>query len=117
MSYRISIQYLLQKHGFADYQQYTLEEVENLKWTSNDSSLTPHDLFRKVTYELQDIVNTVEIRYLHADKHGTEATILDLKALKGSIQEQRHRDFGRCYTFTPDVRAQKLGIGSIRTTL
>ena len=46
-----------------------------------------------------------------------EATILDLKSLKGSIKEQRHRDFGRCYTFTPDVRAQKLGIGSIRTTL
>ena len=66
---------------------------------------------------MKDIVNTVEIRYLHADKHGMEATILDLKSLKGSIKEQRHRDFGRCYTFTPDVRAQKLGIGSIRTTL
>ena len=117
MTNRISKQYLLQKHGFSDYQQYTLEEVANLKWTSNDSSLTPHELFEKVTYELQDIVNSVEIRYLHADKHGVEATVLDLKSLKGSIKEQRHRDFGRCYTFTPDVRAQKLGIGSIRTTL
>ena len=108
---------MLQKHGFADYQHYTLEEVENLRWTSNDSSLTPHDLFRKVTYELKDIVKTVEIRYLHADKHGLEATILDVKSLKDSIQEQRHRDLGRCYTFTPDEPQRKLGIGSIGTTL
>ena len=107
----------MQKHGFSSYEQYTQEEIENLKWTSNDSSLTPDELFRKATYELKDIVKTVEIRYLHADKHGIEVTFLDLEALKGSIQEQRHRDHGRCYTFTPNSRVQKLGIDSIRTTL
>ena len=92
-------------------------DVENLKWTSNDSSMDPRELFRKATFDLTDIVQSIEIRYLHADKHGNEATLVNLESIHGSIKEQRHRDHGRCYTFLPDVKVQQLGIDSIRTTL
>merc|ERR1711953_700883 len=66
----------------------------------------PHAILRL------EIVKRVYIRYFKADEAGSTNTVLDLKdpATNPSIQEQRHRGFGRCYTLYPAEEILKLGV-------
>ena len=67
-------------------------------------------LFLKATYSLEELVKKVRIRYLEADKNGTFSEVLQLKETAKWVTEQRHRNFGRCYTFYPEKYMQELGI-------
>ena len=59
----------------------------------------------------------LKIRTIFADQYGTYSFDVDLKTIHGSIIEQRHRMFGRCYTYQPEEAIRKLGIYYINAEL
>ena len=68
-------------------------------------------LFMDATYNLTGIVKRIKIRYIRADKDGIMSIEnLDLKNNLDSFKEQRHRSFGRCYTFYPRKSIRDLGV-------
>ena len=88
-----------------------------MKWESIDTSVNPRALFELVTYDFTEIVKEIEVQFSHKDKHGNQGTVIKLDGIMESVQEQRHRDLGRCYTFRPGTSIRKLGIDSIKTSL
>ena len=118
---------VLLAHGISSEKRYNYKT--DLNWTSNQDDVTESDLFHLATRNLSEIVKRVYVRYFKADvrymkiqffslhkcdfqEDGSTNTVLDLSdpATNPSIQEQRHRGFGRCYTLYPDEKIQKLGV-------
>ena len=79
--------------------------------------MDPQELFRQATYNFSEIVKKIEVRFFHADQQGNKRADVNLEDTRNSVQEQRHRNLGRCYTFRPDLGIRKLGVDSIRTYL
>ena len=79
-------------------------------WSSNDTTVDQQTLFKNVTYDFDEIVKRIYIRFIKADTNGKTNTEISLTGNSNSIKEQRHRSFGRCYTFYPDARVRSLGV-------
>ena len=88
-----------------------------MNWTSNDENTSTQKLFNDATYSLKELVKRIKIRTIYADKHGSYSFDVDLNILHNSITEQRHRMFGRCYTYHPEKKFRDLGIYYINTEL
>ena len=88
-----------------------------MKWTSNDTSVDPQELFLLATYNVSEIVNKIEVRFNHADNNGNKGATINSEDIIDSVQEQRHNHLGRCYTFRPHSDMRTLGVDSIRTYL
>ena len=88
-----------------------------LTWNSNDTSVDQQELFKDATYNLTEIVKQISIRFIQADKTGKTNTDIDLEDNLDSIKEQRHRKFGRCYTFHPTKAIRDLGVYYIKAQL
>ena len=84
---------------------------------SNDSKVSPQQLFVDATYSLNDIVKKINIRFIRADKNGTFSENVGVHNNQNLIKEQQHRKFGRCYTLSPDSRMRSLGIYYIKLQL
>ena len=69
------------------------------------------------TYNFTEIVKRIYVRFIQADKNGETNMNIDLKDNFESIQEQRHRGFGRCYTFHPKKEIRDLGVYYIKAYL
>ena len=70
-----------------------------------------------LTYNFTEIVKKIEIRLLHFDRHGNKSTVIYLEDTVDSVQEQRHHNLGRCYTYRPELGIRTVGVDSIRTYL
>ena len=104
-----------------------------LNWTSNDTSVSETELFEKATYEVDELVKRFYVRFFKAnpvsynfsilfvgiwyskeffskDLDLSTNTKLELSNDNPSIQEQRHRSFGRCYTIYPAENIRSVGI-------
>ena len=103
------------EHGIASIKRYNYKE--NLNWTSNNTDISPQQLFLNATYSLTDIVKKIDLRFLKSDEKGMFTEKLNLQKSNNLIQEQRHRKFGRCYTLSPDSRMRRLGIYYIKIQL
>ena len=114
-----------QEHGISSRKNYNDGRKDRtLTWSSNDSSVDQQELFRDATYNFTEIVKRIYIRFIQADTNGKVGEIgktnLDLKNKTilednlDSIQEQRHRGFGRCYTFYPKKEILDLGVYYIK---
>ena len=66
---------------------------------------------------MTEVVKSLKIRTIFEDIHGTYKFAIDLNKIEDSITEQRHRGFGRCYTYHPEERLRKLGIYYINAEL
>ena len=88
-----------------------------MNWTSNDTSIDPQELFLLATYNVSEIVNKIDIRFFHADPNGNIDATINSEDIINFVQEQRHRNLGRCYTFRPDSDMRKRGVDSIRISL
>jgi hypothetical protein len=88
-----------------------------LSWTSNDTNTSDQKLFNEATLSLKEIVKRLQIRTIFADKHNSHSFVVDLDILHNSITEQRHRKFGRCYTYHPEKKMRDLGIYYIKAEL
>ena len=78
---------------------------------------TEQQLFVDATYSINDIIRTISIRYLQADKNGKFSEGLKIQDNASWVSEQRHRKFGRCYTFYPDTDMKYIGIYYIKIEL
>ena len=79
--------------------------------------MNDQQLFSDATYSLREIVKRIKIRTMFADQHDTYSFVVDLSKIQDTITEQRHRMFGRCYTFHPEERLRHLGIYYIKAEL
>ena len=104
-----------QSNGIPSMENYNLKY--NLNWTSNDTEISKQQLFNDATYSLEEIVKRIKVRTIFDDIHGTHTFEVDLNKIQDTITEQRHRAFGRCYTYHPEERMRKLGIYFINAEL
>ena len=89
----------------------------DLNWTSNNSEITKQQLFAKATFELSEVVKKLKIRTIGADDSHSYSFEVDLSMAKHSFTEQRHRKFGRCYSYCPEHHFRELGIYYITIVL
>ena len=90
---------------------------DNTTWTSNDTTVSHKQLFNKATYSLNEIIKRLLVRTIFADKHGGYTFEVDVSKRQESLIEQRHRAFGRCYTFHPEKKLRGLGIYYVKAEL
>ena len=88
-----------------------------LTWISNDTYVDQQELFKLATYKFTEIVKRIFVRFIQSDKNGKTGTDIALEDNLDSIKEQRHRNFGRCYTFHPEKNIRDLGVYYIKAYL
>ena len=108
---------LFQQHGIPSVKNYNYGKTRNLTWTSNDTLVDQQELFKIATYNFTEIVKQIYVRFMQADPNGRTETYIDVKDNSDSIKEQRHRFFGRCYTFHPELAIRSLGVDYIKAYL
>ena len=103
--------FLQKENGILSIDHYNDLRKHNLNWTSNDTSMSSHELFNMATYSFDDIVKSINARTVYEDDNGDfKLTALDMDETHNSVVEQRHRRFGRCYTYCPETPLKELGI-------
>ena len=88
-----------------------------MKWTSSNKNVSDRQLFEQATYSFRDIVNSISVRSIFEDENGEINERLDVSVLTKSVIEQRHRAFGRCYTYSPHKHMIDTGIYYIKIKL
>ena len=97
------------------FNSYNDARKNNVTWSSNNASLTDQELFKDVTYEFDEIVKRIYVRFIRQNKTNGETKISNLQDdIEGSVKEQRHRSFGRCYTFHPRREIRDQGVYYIK---
>ena len=100
--------FFLQNNAIKSVRNYNFKY--NLSWQSNDTNITDQQLFTKSTFALTEIIKRLKVRTIFSDNHGTYSFEIDLIMANDSFTEQRHRLFGRCYTYHPEYKFRELGI-------
>ena len=88
-----------------------------MTWSSNDTSINQQSFFEHITYNLTEVAQHVYIRFLNQDEHHQNGKSIDLTNSPDSFKEKTHRNFGRCYTFHPDIRIRQLGVAYVKVKL
>ena len=89
----------------------------NLNWTSSITNVSQQTLFHDATYSLTELVTRLKVRTIFADVHGSYTFVPDLSLKHESITEQRHRMYGRCYTYLPERDIRDIGVYYINAVL
>ena len=58
---------ILEAHGIPDIHQYIDGYNNNLNWTSNQTDVTEAHLFQMATYEIDEVIKKIFVRFLKAD--------------------------------------------------
>ena len=74
-------------------------------------------LFIEATYPFKEIVKSISIRCMQQSENIGFFHKLDFTRTQNWITEQRHRKFGRCYTFHPETHFRNMGIYYIKLEL
>ena len=77
----------MRRVGIADKKSY-----QNGKWFGNDSSKSPEDVFKDVTHDLGELIESFSVLYKSGIKKHFSGNFDNL-----SIIERGHRTYGRCY--------------------
>ena len=88
-----------------------------MTWSSNDTSINQQSFFERITYNLTEVAQHVYIQFLNQDEHHQNGKSIDLTNSPDSFKEKTHRNFGRCYTFHPDIRIRQLGVAYVKVKL
>ena len=88
-----------------------------MTWSSNDTSINQQSFFESITYNLTEVAQHVYIQFLNQDEHHQNGKSIDLTNSPDSFKEKTHRNFGRCYTFHPDIRIRQLGVAYVKVKL
>ena len=89
----------------------------DLKWKSDNKSISNSDLFKLSTYSLREIVKSISVRSILEDETGEIYESLAINVLTKSVIEQRHRAFGRCYTYCPSKHMRDTGVYYLKIRL
>ena len=81
-----------------------------LNWSSNDTDISNKDLFGFSTFAFNEIVKKIRVRTILENENNEFWHKLGKTDLETSINEKRHRKYGRCYTYYPDASLLKLGV-------
>ena len=108
---------MLKAHGIPSVNNYNYKE--DLWWSSNDTKISSQKLFMLATNSFKDIVKSLSIRTISEDEEGDflVKVVTETARMGNSITEQRHRKYGRCYTYYPPQSQQRLGIYYIKIQL
>ena len=83
--------------------------------------VTEQMLFKLITHEYDEIVNKTLIRFFHEDENGKASISFspddNVNQTHLTVNEQRHRKFGKCYSVHPSKKYRLLGIYYIKFTL
>ena len=104
-------------HGIESRKFYNDARKNKITWSSNDTSVSEQKLFNNVTYEFNEMVKQIYVRFLRADKDGKNRIPHLEHEIDNSIKEKRHRAFGKCYTFHPRKDIRDLGVYYIKFML
>ena len=78
-------------------------------------------LFKLITHDYEEIVNSTLIRFFHEDKRGKASIKFspadNVNQTHLTVNEQRHRKFGKCYSVHPSKKYRFLGIYYMKFTL
>ncbi|XP_059079351.1 uncharacterized protein LOC131877632 isoform X2 [Tigriopus californicus] len=96
----------LQTHGIESVKKYNYKR--DLVWSSNQSGITPRELFDQATLDLDELIYYFNIRTFGPNHQGNVAQ--KLNRTDNSIVTQYHRKFGRCFTWYPSNEVKSLGI-------
>ena len=103
--------FLQKENGISSTDHYNDLRKTKLNLTSNDTNISRHELFNMATYSFDEIVKSIKARTIYEDDKGDfNLTGLDMDEKHNSVVEQRHRRFGRCYTYCPETPLKELGI-------
>ena len=106
----------VQKNGITNYR--TISNKANISWTSNTTETTEQKLFDEATHRFDELVASFKIRTMRENDKGMNHYYLNItNNLPRVIKEQRHRAFGKCYTFIAGKAMKELGIYYIQVTL
>ncbi len=106
---------LIQEHGIPSISDYN-DKSGNLTWTSS-ASIPERELFDLATYRVDDIFGQIMIRFFRTDADGAIYTFISTDSSDPSVEEQRHRKFGKCYTLHPEPSILKLGVYYVKLRL
>ena len=94
---------------------------KNITWTGNASFGSEQELYNNVTYKFEEIVDSIELNiHRNSKKRLTLRNKIYLKKnedWKSSIQENRHRKYGKCYSFVPEHEILESGVYYIHLKL
>ena len=80
-------------------------------WKSNNTNVTEQDIYNQAAYKFKDIVASFRVRSVKTNKKGEYSTYLNFtRTLPPTIKEQRHRGFGKCYTYLAPNDTKELGV-------
>ena len=111
----------LQKNGIPSIGHYSSSKVKN--WTSNDTGVTPQQLFLDATYSFNERIRGIKVRYLVSNHTtGSISEWLNINELNSGqesdlVTEQRHRTLGRCYTLQLDESRLRRGVYYVKIKL
>ena len=100
--------YNKQKNGIQSVDDYNYKQASN--WSSNDTDINNEDLFESSTFAYKEIVKKIRVRTILENENGEFWHKIGEIDLETSINEKRHRKYGRCYTYYPDASLLKLGV-------
>ena len=89
--------------------------LSETKWTSNDSSVSPRQLYNLATRRFPEMVKKLKIRLFFPRDSDGEFIIVPNVSDPSLVSVQRHRRFGRCWSLNLDYNNfRKYGISYIK---
>ena len=83
--------------------------------------VTEQMLFELITHDYEEIVSSHLIRFFHEDERGKSSITFtpkdNVNQTHLTVNEQRHRKFGKCYSVHPSTKYRFLGIYYVKFTL
>ena len=108
---------IFKANGILSVDKYNDLRKGSLNWSSNNTEITSNQLFNDATYSFSEIVKSLSVRTIFEDANKEFKFRVDINETRGSIVEQRHRGFGRCYTYCPETSVKNLGVYYIKIKL
>ena len=107
-----------QENGISSVEHYNdFRKNGTLKWSSDNKTVSDSELFKEATYSFGEIVKSISVRSILEDEKGEIHETLAVNVLTKSVIEQRHRAFGRCYTYCPHKHMRDTGIYYLKIRL
>ena len=98
-----------QANGIDGRQAYNQKNAKYYDWKGNQTGLNAKQLFLNATYSLTELVAYLTVRTF-VSKEGQSQVKVELSTQHERFREQRHRHFGRCFTYYPERSIRQRGI-------
>ena len=115
----ISKLYSNQANGIPSAKHYHFwSHRHNMTWTSSNANITPQQLFKHATYEIQELVSHMKIQYIKKLGKAKTKYYYKLPKVYGlKVTEQRKRSHLRCWTIAFNHNMTTIPISYIRFQL